>query len=58
MIEYIIRRSNELSLLGLTARDRIKLDLFRSKYEIKDNLIALVCQTSRNHFKENPQKSL
>lgn len=56
MIEYIVRKANSLSLLGATARDRIKLDAFKSKYDIKDNIIALICQMNRDHPKEGPLK--
>lgn len=56
MIEYIVRKAGNLSLLGSTAKDRIKLDSFKSKYDIKDNIIALVCQVNRNTSKETPLK--
>lgn len=54
MIEYIVRKAKHPSLLGSTPRDRIKLDAFKSKYEVKDNIIALVCQLNRSSGKEGP----
>ena len=59
IIEYIIRKANQLSLLGSSIRDRIKLDMFKSKHDIKDNIIALICQLNRNNCKPNrlPQQS-
>lgn len=57
--EYIIRKANKLSLLGNSIKDRIKIDMFKSKHDIKDNVIGLICQMNRNQLKSNkvPQQS-
>lgn len=55
MIEYVIRKAGQLQLLGNSIRDRIKIDIFKSKHDIKDNIIALICQVNRANPKERPQ---
>jgi hypothetical protein len=57
MIEYVIRKAGRLQLLGSSIRDRIKIDVFKSKHDIKDNIIALICQVNRTNAKERPQHS-
>lgn len=55
MIEYIIRRAGALTLLGTTLKDRLKIDHFKSKYDIKDNIIALICHINRSNPKGKPE---
>lgn len=55
MIEYIIRRAGALPLLGTTLRDRLKIDQFKSKYDIKDNIIALIYHINRSNPKGKPE---
>jgi glutathione S-transferase len=55
MIEYVVRKAGRLPLLGTSMRDRIKIDVFKSKHDIKDNIIALICQVNRSNPKERPQ---
>jgi hypothetical protein len=51
IIEYLVRKADRLSLLGNCVRDRIKLDMFKSKHDIKDNIIGLICQMNRTNCK-------
>lgn len=55
MIEYVVRKAKRLDLLGTSIRDRIRIDVFKSKHDIKDNIIALICQVNRTNPKERPQ---
>jgi hypothetical protein len=48
IIEYLVRKADRLSLLGSCVRDRIRLDNFKGKHDIKDNIIALICQMNRS----------
>lgn len=46
-------------MLGNCVRDRIKMDMFKSKHDIKDNIIGLICQMNRSNCKvaRSPQQS-
>jgi hypothetical protein len=57
MLEYLVRKANALPLLGVSVKDRIRLDAFRGKHDIKDNIIALICQINRSNPKEKLQHS-
>ncbi len=59
IIEYLVRKADRLSLLGNCVRDRIRLDMFKSKHDIKDNIIGLICQMNRTNTKVTraPQQS-
>jgi hypothetical protein len=44
-----------LNLLGTSIRDKVKIDIIKSKHDIKDNIIGLICQISRPNSKNLPQ---
>ena len=58
IIEYIIRKSNNISLLGNSIHDKLRISQLKSRPDIKDNVIALICQTSRPNSKDSPQHPL
>jgi glutathione S-transferase len=53
--EYLIRKSGRTDLLGASLRDRIRIDMIKSKHDIKDSVIGLICQMHRTDRVETPQ---
>jgi hypothetical protein len=53
--EYLVRKANQINLLGINIRDKVKIDMLKSKHDIKDNVIALICQMNRPGANNSPQ---
>ena len=45
---YIIELSNNADLLGKTEKDRIRLDLFKNRVDLKDAILSLMTNNREN----------
>jgi hypothetical protein len=57
MIHYVVERANRRDLFGRNIADQIKIDSIRSKHDIRDAILGLICQ-ARTSLSPEEQKNL
>ena len=56
MIGYAVELAERPDLLGKTEEDRIKIDRFRSTYDLKDIIIAFLCNSRPTNTQEKLER--
>jgi hypothetical protein len=58
IIPYLIEKGGKMDLLGITEDEKIQLDLLRSQHDLKDAILSILCNNSRQNCSENEKKCL